>query len=161
MVSNKGATYEIQNLRTHRITRVHVSRLIPFDHDPTYTDPIAIAAKDAESFLVEEIIAHIGNPSAKSDMTFLVHWAGYDDPRDYTWEPWRSLNTNAILHLYLTNKGLHTLIPQGYREHRPRKTTEPIPMEEDTPAPPAPVAPANTANDGREKRQRRKRTWND
>jgi transposase InsO family protein len=157
VISNVGATYEIRNLRTHRITKVHVSRLVPYEHDPSYTDPIAIAAKDSESYLVHEIVAHKGNTSTKSDMTFLVHWEGYDDPRDFTWEPWSSLNTNEKLHTYLNKKGLGTLIPLSYREPRPKKTTLP---RQDGPEPPSGTT-ATVEHEGREKRSRRKRTWED
>ena len=64
-----------------------------------------------EEYEVQEILEHRGNPKYKSTMEFLVHWAHYDDPKDYTWEPWSHVRLVDKLHEYLIEHNMKQLIP--------------------------------------------------
>jgi hypothetical protein len=63
-------TYTLRDLINHKEFNVHITRLTPFEFDPLYTDPVQIAAKEQEEFLVEEIVAHGGNNNLKSTLEF-------------------------------------------------------------------------------------------
>ena len=69
---------------------------------------------DRNEYIVESIVAHTGNPSRLTSLKFLVHWAGHLTDED-TWEPWTSLRTNALLHIYLRNHNLSHIIPEAFR----------------------------------------------
>ncbi len=47
-------------------------------------------------------------------MKFLVHWENTDDTED-TWEPYKSLKNNIILHNYLLRNDMELLIPVTFR----------------------------------------------
>ncbi len=47
-------------------------------------------------------------------MKFLVHWENTDDTED-TWEPYKSLKNNIILHSYLLRNDMELLIPVTFR----------------------------------------------
>ena len=49
-------------------------------------------------------------------MEFLVHWAGYDDPKEHTWEPWKHVRLVDKLHEYLLRHDLRQLIPPECRK---------------------------------------------
>ena len=100
------------NLVTKESKDVHASRLRPFLYDPLTTDPAEVALHDCEEFTVEEILEHHGTPRKKSEMTFLVKWAGYDESRN-SWEPWENMRLTAPLHSYLRAQGMASIIPKN------------------------------------------------
>ena len=69
---------------------------------------------DRNEYIVESIVAHTGTPSRVTSLKFLVHWAGYPSDED-TWEPWISLRSNALLHIYLRTHNLSHNIPEAFR----------------------------------------------
>ena len=44
-------------------------------------------------------------------MEFLVHWEGYDDSHD-TWEPWKVLKANEIVHAYCASNKMKHMLPR-------------------------------------------------
>ena len=60
---------------------------------------------------MEAILAYTGNPKRKSSMDFLVRWLGYDESEDL-WLPWSALHNNSVLHTYLRQNGMESLIPK-------------------------------------------------
>jgi hypothetical protein len=105
--------YTIRNLVTNKDERVHASRLRPFNFDAHRTDPLQVALRDRNEFIVEKVLDHSGQPSRKSQMDFLVKWEGYDDSENL-WLPWHELVSNSRLHEYLRDKGMSRLIPASY-----------------------------------------------
>jgi hypothetical protein len=114
VVSYKGARYQLEDLTSRKIVETHVSNLRPFYYDPEEVDPLQIALKDKEQYVVQKIVAHRGVWSQKTQMSFKVRWAGYDESQD-TWEPWTALLHNQRLHEYLRDKGQARLIPKSHR----------------------------------------------
>lgn len=114
VVSFNKANYTVQDLVTNRLQKIHVSKLRPFVYDKRYTDPRTVANSDRQSFDVQEIISHTGSKRQKSQMTFRVRWMGYS-AEDDTWEPWSNLRTNAILHQYLRDNGMTSIVPKNFR----------------------------------------------
>ena len=51
----------------------------------------------------------------KSEMKFFVKWKGYDDPKENTWEPWKTLRLVDKLHEYLLENNMSNLIPRDCR----------------------------------------------
>ena len=101
---------------TDKITLHHVKDLHPFRYDATTTDPMEVARSDKQLFIVDAIISHTGTPKLKSNMTFKVKWQGYEGhPDEYQDLPWSELRTNSVLHDYLREHGMKTLIPTQFR----------------------------------------------
>jgi hypothetical protein len=91
-----------------------VNLLVPYNS--ALSEPLEVAACDAQVYLVEEIIAHRGNPKNKEEMEFLVRWKGYS-PADDTWEPYPSLEANWVFHEYARTHKLAKLIPPRFRNN--------------------------------------------
>ena len=113
----KKDQYIIQDITNDKEYKVHIKRLVPFYYDESIYDPYEIAAKDIDEELVDKILDHVPNPPdrKKSKMQFLVRWAGQDKSHDL-WLPWKELYSNTILHKYLNDNGMKTLIPTKYRK---------------------------------------------
>jgi hypothetical protein len=105
---------------------VHISKLSPFIYDPSRTDPNEIARKDSEEFMVQQILDH--RPHLKkgekrlnsSQLEFLVRWASYPKLED-TWEPYKVMRNNTLLHQYLDANKMKSYIPTGVKQ----KVTKP------------------------------------
>jgi hypothetical protein len=104
----------VQNLVTSQIEDFHITNLRPFHFDENEIDPREIANKVLGLVDVESILKHKGNKNRKRQMTFLVHWKGFDTKHDQ-WLPWKDVKNLAVLHDYLKKNKLKTLIPQRYR----------------------------------------------
>jgi len=100
VISFNDDTYCVQNLITDKIEKVHVKRLKQFIYDPVQTDPATVAQVDDQSFVIEKIIQHTGNPRKKLSMDFKVRWAGYG-PDDDLWLPWSEIRGTEALREYL------------------------------------------------------------
>jgi hypothetical protein len=102
-------TCEHVTLKTRVV--LHTSRVHPFFG--TLEDAKRISMVDHEEYLVEEILAHKGDTTKKSSLTFLVKWSGYSSEHN-SWEPWSELRSNSVLHDYLRRNGLKALIPDEF-----------------------------------------------
>ena len=111
VVKHVGPAYTVANLLTSKAHDVHVSRLREFLYDPAITTPVDAAKRDDHQHTVEKVLKHRGVATNKTEMQFLVHWAGLARTED-TWEPWKELRTVEALHTYLRSVGLHRLIPK-------------------------------------------------
>jgi transposase InsO family protein len=105
-------SYTVEDLITGKFDTVNITRLNPWLPANPQTDPIEIARKDRQEFVLDYIIAHEGLPQCKTKMLFLVKWRGYDDSEN-TWEPWNNLRDTEALHIYLRENKLSRLIPKG------------------------------------------------
>ena len=111
VVASRGSIYSLQNLVTEVIRDYHISRLQPFYYDPSDTDPMHIAMKDNQLFVVDQILDMQGNPNASRRLlSFKVRWAGLSADHD-TWESYANLRHNVKLHEFLITRKLRRLIP--------------------------------------------------
>jgi hypothetical protein len=104
--------YTVENLAQSKYEDFKVTDLRPFHFDPERINPQEIATKDKEVYLVESITKHKGARSRPSLMTFLVKYLGDEEP---TWQPWANVQDNIILHNYLRDNKLSSLIPKRFR----------------------------------------------
>jgi hypothetical protein len=111
VVNNVGTRYTLLDLLTNKHEDVLIHRLHPFHYDESNIDPKSVAARDTDEYTVEEILKHEGDPKHKGTMKFLVHWKGYDDPTENTWESWKNLRLVDKLHDYLRSNKMGHLIP--------------------------------------------------
>jgi hypothetical protein len=112
VVNNIGTRYTVLDLTTNKHEDVLIHRLHPFSYDAAEHDPKEIAARSKEEFVVAEILEHEGDPKFKSSMRFLVHWEGYSDPAEHTWESWKNVRLVDKLHDYLRAHAMEHLIPR-------------------------------------------------
>ena len=78
--SSDGSDYEIRDLQSDKLSRVHVKRLRAFLYDETRVDPAAVVAADRSEFLVESVLNHrpLERPTRRrTELEFKIHWAGY------------------------------------------------------------------------------------
>ena len=88
-----------------------MSRLQPYYYDLNYSDPEAIANKDQQMVVVDQILAMDGSPKARKSLLFKVRWHGCTEAED-SWELYKNLRHNSVLHDYLRLHKLKSLIPK-------------------------------------------------
>ena len=113
VVSSLGDDYTLKDLNNHNEFPIHVSQLKKFEYDAERTNPRVVALRDHHLRDVEKILQHKGTVKRKNTLQFLVRWAGFARSED-SWEPWSALRTNEVLHDYLREKNLATLIPASF-----------------------------------------------
>ena len=116
VIDKKDNTYTLQDIVNLKSYKYHLKNLRVFNFDPNTQDPLKYAIKDdGTMYQVDYISKHKGDPKkSKSQLWFLVHWVGYDDP---TWEPWTHVRRTAQLHNYLRNhpkKPMRDLLPPNF-----------------------------------------------
>ena len=115
VLSNEGSEYCLFNLITLKEKLYHAKHMKPFLFNPHLTTPTDVARRDYLEFFVEKILQHQGNIKRMSTLQFLVKWSTYDDSHN-SWEPYSNLRKTAVLHAYLREKKLLSLIPAEFRE---------------------------------------------
>ena len=119
VVHSDGSVYTIQDLMSLKLTTTHISQLTAFEFDETRTSPETVAMHNQNLYIPIAILRHRGQKARKKTLEFEVQWEGIDQP---TWEPWQNLRHLELLHVYLRDHGMKTLIPKKTDvEHRPRK----------------------------------------
>ena len=118
VISNNGPAYTLRDeTSTTKMVVAHVSRLRAFHYDLERVDPVQVAMKDTDQFLVESVLddrGYTGRHGKKksSNLEFLIKWVGYEEPE---WLPWKNLYTNSIAHAYMKlNPALSRLIPKRF-----------------------------------------------
>jgi hypothetical protein len=109
------STYTLLNLVNNQTKRYHASHMKLFEYDPLVINPLEVAIRDSDHYIVERILQHKGNPRLKKTLEFLVLWKGYDQS-EASWVPWSNVRTNSRLHEYLRHNNLQRLIPFSYRD---------------------------------------------
>jgi hypothetical protein len=99
VVKIEGNRYSCKELRTGKVKLFDVTRLKKYVEDPA-RENLAVAAVDAEEYVVEKIVSHRGPPKRKSRMFFKVRWQGYFEVDD-TWEPYSIVKDLAALDEYV------------------------------------------------------------
>jgi len=119
VLGHKDQSYRLRNLATGKeVSPKNIHLLKPFYYDSQRVDPVQVALKDLpEDYLVEQILKHKGNlKGKKSSMSFQVKWLGYAEP---TWESWKNVRENSVLHDYLRDQGHPEMIPSKFEEPIP------------------------------------------
>ena len=120
VISNDGPAYTLRDESTTNLVVAHVSRLRVFYYDKERVNPVEVAMKDTDQFLVESILTHRGytgkyGSKKSSNLEFLVKWVGYQEPE---WLPWRNLYANSIAHAYMRlHPVLVKVIPKRYLQN--------------------------------------------
>ena len=123
--------YELLNLVTRTVDTVHVSRIYPFLYDPEVIDPENVAIRDQGGFFVEDIVdALMDRLLPKTQWSFKVRWAGYDESFD-EWLDWNQLRDVEALHKYLRRNNLAKFIPTSGQilEDKPLKRKPVVRMD--------------------------------
>lgn len=113
-----GDKYEVEDLATHKIEECHVTAMRPFLYDSTVTNPVMVAYTDNELYEIERVLAYKGDKNGPRSQIFLhIHWTGYDNPKDYTWE---RIDSPRLLHVdkvhqFLIENKMKRLVPQQFR----------------------------------------------
>jgi hypothetical protein len=114
VININKSIYTVQDLITNKLTDTHIKNLKPFIYDPEFTNPTDVARQDQQEFLIDHIIAHNGDRRSKTEMEFLVRWAGHDESED-SWEPWTALRDTTQLLDYLKNNKMSSLLSKRRR----------------------------------------------
>ena len=106
------ADYDIKDLQSDKLSRVHVKRLRAFVFDETRVDPATVVAADRSEFLVDFVLDH--EPKAypwrhRRELEFKIRWVGYGLEHD-SWEPWSELRANDRVHVYMRAHGMGNII---------------------------------------------------
>ena len=110
----------IQNLVSMKIEEVHVKRLrkyVPAEYTVPgdLHDPVKVAMRDTEEWIIEGIESHHGYPARKSEMEFKCKFEGLSEKYDL-WFPWSELRNNPILHKYLRDNKMEKIIPKEHND---------------------------------------------
>jgi hypothetical protein len=100
--------YEVMDPASGKVDRLHASRMKPFIIEGD-TDPEAVALENKNYYMVKAISDHKG-PLNKSKIKFKVLWSN----DEITWEPYKHLKNNSILHQYLRLRDMNQLIPSQF-----------------------------------------------
>jgi hypothetical protein len=114
VVDHRDDTYTIHNLPEDKYEEYHVSFLKPFVYDEQVTAPRLVANKDLGFFDVDRVLNHSGQDKKVSTYKFLIRWRGYDDSHN-TWEQWENVRNNLVVHQYLREHKLASLIPRKFK----------------------------------------------
>ena len=116
VVSVVNDAYELLDLVSRRVDTVHVSRLHPFKYDDTMVDPENVAIRDQGEFIVQDIVDALIDPLLpKTQWSFKVRWAGYDESFD-EWLDWNELKSVDKLHDFLRKNNLGMHIPRSCQQ---------------------------------------------
>ena len=99
-------TYTLQNLVNLKTRDVHVTQLKPFHYDQTETDPEEIARKEAQEFLMDNILQHRGVLKRST--------LEYNDSYN-SWQSWAEVRDNSKLNRYLYDNKLRTHLTKEQR----------------------------------------------
>ena len=131
VVKINGPQYTLLDVLTNKEEPpCHVSRLREYKHDEASPEPREVAMADNILWDVEKILAMNGSFSRKTELKFQVKWTGFEDQKDYTWEPWSFLRTNEVLHAWMTAHNLKSHIPKNIVESMDVDTHEVLVLEE-------------------------------
>jgi transposase InsO family protein len=114
VINNIGNTYTVRNLLTGKHEKYHITQLRTFNYEPQNTDPLNIAIKDQQEHVIEAILDHSGEKQNKTEMDFLVRWKGESDENNL-WMPWKDVRRNPILHQYLRDNKMKSIIPNEFK----------------------------------------------
>jgi hypothetical protein len=92
----RGGTYVLKDA-----TGDPLDRSVPADQMKLISRSRRHIDDERPIYEVEEILDHRGTPDAYE---YLIHWKGYDNPSDQTWEPATSFLDDSIVRSYWISK---------------------------------------------------------
>ena len=92
--------YVIEDLVSGKRITTNIHNLHPFIYDPIRTNPLIVAQRNEQEFIVESILGHRSNRNRRSTMQFNVRWSGFDDSSD-SWEPYKAHHHHHYFDTYL------------------------------------------------------------
>jgi len=110
--------YTLRNLVTSNEETYHVTQIKIFNYDKNKVDPVKLAFKQNDEYIVDAIISHEGNLTKLDEVKFRVRWKDFT-ALDDTMEPWSNLKQNSKLHEYLIQIGQQKVIPYEFRSAYP------------------------------------------
>jgi hypothetical protein len=125
-----NGVYKLQHLiEVARIETVSEERLVPFCKDgATEAELKKMIEYDEDELPVDSIVRH-GGSMTRNGLKFLVHWRGFDNEEDFTWEPYKNLEGNVSLSRYISEHEnvMPTWILEAEREiqHEEEDVTDP------------------------------------
>jgi len=100
IVSNRNNNlYDCYDIITHKVKTYDFERLKRY-YVSNDAEPVWVASHDSDSYIVESIVDHEGDPKRLSSLFFRVRWKGYDETED-TWLPFHKVNELEALDTYL------------------------------------------------------------
>ena len=106
---------QIQNLVTKELHEVLAPHLKKFNFNPTIVDPAIVARQANQEFLPASILKIDGERNKrtrryyKTNLTVLVHWAGYSSQHD-SWEPYKELKHTDAFKTFCNKNNLQYLL---------------------------------------------------
>jgi hypothetical protein len=115
VVNHIGNIYTLQNIVTNKTEDFHIKLLRPFEYDPHVTDPIDIARRDEEYFIIEKVLAHRfkDGKQTRTSLEFHIKWMGEKEPQWHTWSS--DYAKNQIIQDYMTSNKLSRFISKRYK----------------------------------------------
>ena len=114
VTASKASEYTLEDLVNHKFYQYHVKDMKAFKFDSLHTDPLEVAARDKQEYLIDKVLAHIGDVKRVSTLEFKILWLGYP-MSEASWVPWANVRETEALHAYLREKRLGRLIPEKFR----------------------------------------------
>jgi hypothetical protein len=105
--------YTLYDPATGKFDKVHASRLKQFK-ERAGLNPVDVSLQANDMYVVEKVVNHIGIKTKPKDLRFQIRWYNYGPEQD-TLEQWKNLHDNEIVHGYLREKGMASIIPARYR----------------------------------------------
>ncbi|EIE88739.1 hypothetical protein RO3G_13450 [Rhizopus delemar RA 99-880] len=98
-----------------------LSRDVPTSHLKLIALPSNKSAEsiDDQHYEIQAIIQHKGTPG---NYQYLVHWKGYDDPMDYTWEPTSSFDDRSSIETYWARRQAGNNTAVSKKARLPKRT---------------------------------------
>ena len=118
VIKHQDDWYTLKNLVTNNEEVFHVKQIKPFLYDTNRVDPVKIAHKHSDEYIVDTIISHQGDLNKIDTVKFQVRWKDFT-ALDDTFEPWEHLKMNHKLHEYLISINKANLIPTQFRANYP------------------------------------------
>ncbi|EIE87259.1 hypothetical protein RO3G_11970 [Rhizopus delemar RA 99-880] len=98
-----------------------LSRDVPTSHLKLIALPSNKSAEsiDDQHYEIQAVIQHKGTPG---NYQYLVHWKGYDDPMDYTWEPTSSFDDRSSIETYWARRQAGNNTAVSKKARLPKRT---------------------------------------
>jgi hypothetical protein len=120
VINSVEGNYVLQDLLTQKEVNARVNQLKAFEYDVTdFEAPWRAATNARGEYYIEKILDHVGDRKHKTQMTFLVKWAGFPDEYN-SWEPWGNLRDTEQLEIYLAKHKMRSLLSKQ-REPDPKR----------------------------------------
>jgi hypothetical protein len=123
-----GDRYELLNITTGCFHQAHVTWLKQYKIG--LTTPEEDSLRNHGMKIIKRIKSHQGTIAERSSLKFLVEW---EDGSSDSYEPWSNLRRNELVHNYLREHRMISLIPERFRgvtDHASKRPRVTVPADE-------------------------------